>query len=361
MDHQSGRVQLTTEEVRVPPHGCGVGVLADVDPQAVAVTYSFDTTGWSAMASVTIRFAGTRLEGSGVPGDRFERKERIEGLHPRTGRVTVTARVQHLHPGRWRIIAEPVETDPRTPLPRTATITPTKFAPFAQGPGVRLYAWPALVGLGALVAIIMQAILISGAGLPTVPVIGLSLLGCLLGLAGGNTWYLVVNRRPAREFVSAGACIQGFLLTALAVVAVGGLLLHLPVGVILDLTAPGIFVGMAIGRPGCFLTGCCAGRPTVARWGLWSSDRRLGIRRIPVQLFEAGVALAVGVAGLVLVLATPAPFHGAVFVAAAAGYTLCRQFLFRLRSQSHTRLGRLITEAICAVLLLAVGAGYVLA
>ncbi|MGI8711504.1 MAG: prolipoprotein diacylglyceryl transferase family protein [Acidimicrobiales bacterium] len=214
--------------------------------------------------------------------------------------------------------------------------------------------------MGAVVAVILQALLVAREGLPVTSVVTLTVLACLLGYPGGKVWYLVVNRRPPREFIWAGACIQGFLLVALSVVSLGTLVLDLPAGAILDATAPGIFLGMAIGRPGCFLTGCCAGRPTLSRWGLWSSDRRLGIRRIPVQLYEAVVALTIGVAGLLLVLTVPTPFPGAVFVGAIAAYTFCRQFLFRLRSQSHTRAGRLITLAVCALLLLAVVAAYMI-
>lgn len=49
------------------------------------------------------------------------------------------------------------------------------------------------------------------------------------------------------------------------------------------------------GRPGRFFAGCCAGRPTASRSGLWSSDRVLAVRRIPVQLWEAATALLIGV------------------------------------------------------------------
>lgn len=122
----------------MPPHGCAGGLLADADPQAVAVTYSFDTRDWPEPGSIAIGFAGSRLEGTGEAGDGFERVERLEGLDARTGRVTVTARVQGLNHGRWRVIAGPVDTQPPRPLPRTATVTSTQFALLAQGPGVRL-------------------------------------------------------------------------------------------------------------------------------------------------------------------------------------------------------------------------------
>jgi len=333
-------------------------VLANADPQGLAPSYTFDTSDWVAPGSVAIGFAGTRLDGTGQPGDRFERVERLRDLDPRTGRVTITTRIQHLNPGPWRIIAGPVQTDPAHPLPHKAIVTATQLALLAQGPGVRLLAWPVLVGLGAVVAVIVQALLVERAGLSVATVVGLSVLGCLLGYPSGKAWFLVVNRRPPREFLAAGACIQGFLLIALAVVSLGATLLDVSAGIVLDATAPGIFLGMAIGRPGCFLTGCCAGRPTLSRWGLWSSDRRLGIRRVPVQLYEAVAALAIGIAGLLLVLAVTPPFPGAIFVGTIAAYTFCRQSLFRLRSQSHTRAGRLVTQTLCGAVLAALLAAF---
>lgn len=343
---------VVVEEEQVPPHTCVSSALEDAEPHGLAATYSFDTTGWTTTGPVTIGFVGTRLDGNGGPEDKFERTERLDGLGPATGKVTLTTRPGHVAPGRWRVVAGPVENPAGHPLPRKAIHTSTQFGLLTHGPGVRLFAWPALIGLGALVAIILQGLLAARADLPVLPMLALSGLGCLIGFLGGKVWWLVVNRRPVREFLTSGACIQGFLLVALAVLTAGALMLGISAGAVLDVTAPGIFLGMAIGRPGCFLTGCCVGRPTTSRWGLWSTDRRLGIRRIPVQLYEAAVALLIGVAGLVLVLGVTPPFPGAVFVGTTAAYTLARQFLFRLRTNTHTRLGRLVVQVIYGAILL---------
>lgn len=43
-------------------------------------------------------------------------------------------------------------------------------------------------------------------------------------------------------------------------------------------------LGMAIGRVGCFLRGCCYGMPTHVRWGVNFGD---GILRYPTQLMES--------------------------------------------------------------------------
>lgn len=358
-DRRAGKPpEVAVEEREVAVHNCATGVLARAEPQGLVATYTFDTSGWTTTGPLTIGFGGTRIDGSGAPSDRFERVERLEELGPRTGKVAITTRVGHVAPGRWRITAAPIENPASHPLPRKEVVASTQFALLAQGPGVRLFAWPALVGLGAVVAVIVQGLLAAKEDLPVAALFGLSLLGCLLGFFGGKLWFLAVNRRHPRTFLSSGSCIQGFLLAALGVLVAGAQVLGVSVSAVLDTTAPGILLGMAVGRPGCFLTGCCVGRPTYSRWGLWSSDRRLGIRRVPVQLYEAAVALLIGVAGLVLVLTVSPPFPGAVFVGTIAAYTLARQFLFRLRSNSHTRLGRLAVQAICGVTLLGVSFGY---
>ncbi|SFB62568.1 phosphatidylglycerol:prolipoprotein diacylglycerol transferase [Amycolatopsis marina] len=309
---------------------------------------------------MTVRFVGTRVgaEGTDDARDRFEQTERVDGLAAGTGPVALTTRVSGINAGEWRVTASPVTRPGATPavtgLSRRVITTKTVFGQLAQGPAVRLAAWPLLVGLGAVVAIALQALLAARVGINVAAVLAVSLVGCLLGFVGGKVWYLVLHRRHPRTFLTAGACIQGFLVVALGVIALGAALLRLPPGTLLDVTTPGVFFGMALGRPGCFLTGCCAGRPTSSRWGLRSSDRRLAIRRCPVQLLEATAALAIGVVSLALVLAAPPPLPGAIFVGSLAAYTFCRQLLFPFRTESRTSRGRTVTMVASGLVLVGV-------
>jgi phosphatidylglycerol:prolipoprotein diacylglycerol transferase len=339
---------LPVDEKQLPARGRAASFLDEAGPHAVAATYSFQPPAAGGPSDVAIRFVGMRKGVSGPPGprDQFERIERIAGLVPDGKQVSFTARVPNLNHGEWRVVAAPLEV-PGTPtdpaFTRRVIETRTQFAPLAYGPRVRVWAWPVLVGLGALVALVLQAVLAHRAGLSAPVLFGLSAVSSLLGFVGGKAWYLALHRKPLREFLDAGACIQGFLLVALGVLAGGSLLLGLPVGTVLDLTTPGIFFGVAIGRPGCFFTGCCAGRPTRHRWGLVSSDRRLTLRRFPVQLYEATAGLLLGLVSLSLLsLSTPA-VGGAVFVMSVAAYTLVRQLLFPLRTEPRTPVGRFLT------------------
>lgn len=341
-------------------------MIAEAEPQGLGATYWFDADPSAVPYSVTIRFSGTRIpaEGKSRADDRFERVERVDGITAGMGRIAVTTRAQGIRSGTWRVTATPVvqvgaQTDTTgtvlkpAALPRTVTTATTRLAPLVHGPGARPFLWPALVGLGTVVAITVQAALLARANLDVAAAVMISLVASVVGFLGAKFYYLALHRRHPRTFVTAGTCIQGFLLGAIGTLAIAAAVFRLPVGTFLDATTPGLFFAMAIGRPGCFFGGCCAGRPTDSRWALWSSDRRLGIRRYPVQLVEAAVALLLGVATLALVLAMQPPVGGAVFTGAVAAYTFIRQLLFPLRADPRTPRGRALTMAGCAAVIVA--------
>jgi phosphatidylglycerol:prolipoprotein diacylglycerol transferase len=60
-----------------------------------------------------------------------------------------------------------------------------------------------------------------------------------------------------------------------------------------DVLAPGLALGQALGRMGCFLNGCCYGRVDAEHGMLFPAvDAQL---HLPVQLYEAGLCLALAV------------------------------------------------------------------
>src|SRR5438046_9251951 len=128
-----------------------------------------------------------------------------------------------------------------------------------------------------------------------------------------------------------GGGIQGLITGGTLAAAILLVVLDVPAGVFLDVTAPGLLFAMAVGRVGCFFAGCCGGPPTASRWGVWSSNQRVGARRIPTQLLESALALSLGLLALGAVLGH-GPAGGAFFAAALAAYTLGRQGLLRLRA-----------------------------
>jgi phosphatidylglycerol:prolipoprotein diacylglycerol transferase len=174
------------------------------------------------------------------------------------------------------------------------------------------------------------------------------------GTVGASVRYLLSHRGGPVRIHAAGMSFQGFLIGFLVSLTVGSSLSGLDLGLVLDLTAPGLLFGLGIGRLGCIFSGCCAGRPTASRWGLWSSDRDIGLRRIPVQLLESGLAGVAGAGALLLIALVELPYTGMVFVGTTAAYILGRQLLFALRDRPRpTDYGRLVTMFASAAALLA--------
>lgn len=79
-----------------------------------------------------------------------------------------------------------------------------------------------------------------------------------------------------------------------------------------------------------------------------------GLRRIPTQLLESGLALVDGGAATTVAIVDAASPPGLVFAAAIGAYTLGRQLLFPLRDPPrNTASGRIATLALAAAELVA--------
>lgn len=346
---------------RSPATSC-TDEISQVEPLGLAVTY-WGVGGADAEPShdVAIRFTGSRVEVEGHASTEkvgFDRTLVVKSRPAAGGRFAATTRIQGIASGEWEVSAHRIDDGAEgTERRHQSTVLTARTALLSHGPAVRVWSWPALVAAGAVVALILQGLLLSRTATNVAAAVSISVLSCVLGYVGAKVWYSVLHRRPVRAFIRAGACIQGFLLVALGTLTIGGALGGMDVGAVLDATTPGLFLGMAIGRPGCFLAGCCSGRPTRSRWGLFSSDRTLATRRIPVQLYEAAAALLIAGVALAVVLQVDLPVGGLVFLGSIAAYTLVRQGLFLFRVDAHTRRGRLTVSLICCAVLVGVIAG----
>lgn len=350
---------VTAEVLQITAFGCGA--LAEAEPHGLGLTYWADAPEDGPSTQLNVRFVGRRLHPDGGPGanDTFIVDAAVDPVLPGVGRIAVTAHALDLVPGEWQVSATAsfgVAPGPVQRLPRGAAVGTTVFAPVVRvrAPGVRLGAWPAMVALGALVGVSTQAFLASGTGLPAMRLLAISVAACLLGVIGAKLYYLLTHREEKRSLLTVGMSLQGFVLAAITTVVVGSILGGLPLGQVLDVTAPGLLLGAAIGRLGCFFGGCCAGRPTASRWGLWSSNRSVGIRRIPVQLMDSAIAGILGLLAFVLVITAGPSTTAGVFLTTIAAYMFARQLLFPLRDlPRRTAHGRVVMLVLTGAVVLA--------
>lgn len=376
------RAPQTAARVGVGSSTSAAAATENDEPQALVVTYSFDSGEGGEPYDAVVRLTGRRIGVTGVPrrGDTFSQDETVAGVIPGTGPVALTVWLYGLRPGEWSVDARLIHgpaTDrlARRPRPgsspRIARATwswrrwalapaperPVKtrwalLAPLAGQPAVVPGIYTALAVVGFAVALALQAAILARDGIPVGSPLAASLIAIAAGLIGAKAWYAVLH--PDESLIKGGWAVDGFLVVF---PLVGALMLYawdLPIGQVFDASTPGIFFAVALGRVGCFLTGCCAGRCTAARWGIWSSDRRVGARRVPTQLLESGAGLAIGVVSLAIVLGGELPVAGAVFVFAFALYAVIRQVLLRLRAERRKSQRTLPATAAAAGLVLVV-------
>ncbi len=137
----------------------------------------------------------------------------------------------------------------------------------------------------------------------------LGILAIFAAIVGAKLFLLIDDwsyySRHLGEFFSlvtlrAGGVFYGGLLAAIAASAWYIRRNRMPVLPTCDVFAPGVALGHAIGRLGCFAAGCCYGKPTTLPWGVtftnplatFYSQTPLNVPLHPTQLYEAAVEVA---------------------------------------------------------------------
>ena len=94
-----------------------------------------------------------------------------------------------------------------------------------------------------------------------------------------------------------GLTLYGGIVTGTVAGLIAARQLGLPMWVVADALTPSLALGTAFGRVGCFLNGCCYGRPTRLPWGVvFPADSFAGLEFgstpvHPAQLYAAGAGL----------------------------------------------------------------------
>ena len=190
-----------------------------------------------------------------------------------------------------------------------------------------VYSYGLLLALAYLLGLQMALVRARRRGMDSTRIMDLGIWIIISALIGAKLMLLIVDwdyfSRNPRELISlaqSGGVFYGGLILAL-IVALWYMWRHrMAIWATCDVFAPGIALGHVIGRVGCFLAGCCYGRPTDVPWAVRFTDpfasanvgTPLHIDLHPTQLYEAGAELLI----LGLLLGTERmgrPFPGRTF------------------------------------------------
>jgi phosphatidylglycerol---prolipoprotein diacylglyceryl transferase len=177
-----------------------------------------------------------------------------------------------------------------------------------QSRAFTIYTYGVLVATGVLIGVWLAARDAPRLGLPPVKIWNLCIYGIMVALVASKLWLIFSDwsyyaANPGEVFSAAtlesggtfyGGVIGGILWTLFYTRRE-----KLPLLSTFDVCAAPLALGHGIGRVGCFMAGCCFGKPTSLPWGVTFTSQvaarisgtPLNVPLHPTQLYEAAAEL----------------------------------------------------------------------
>jgi phosphatidylglycerol---prolipoprotein diacylglyceryl transferase len=211
---------------------------------------------------------------------------------------------------------------------------------FEYGP-IKLYSYGLFLALAFLSAIFIGSREARRLGLPVEKFFDLCFWVVVAALAGSRLLYVILDPRPYLEHPlqifalwTGGLDFQGGLFLALAAAVYYIRRHHLAWRPTLDALALGLPFGQFMGRIGCFMAGCCYGKPSNLPWAVtFTNPNTLCPIKVPVhptQLYEGFLDL--GIFGLLFLFKGRKRYDGQMVLAYFSLAGLVRFFVEFFRS-----------------------------
>ena len=194
------------------------------------------------------------------------------------------------------------------------------------------------LALGMLLALFTASRLAARDGLKKERIYDLGLWVLVGGLVGSKLLMFFVEPDVqvfTLDFLRSGGVFYGGLIGGFLAVAILVPLYKLPFWKVADAFAPGVALGQAFGRQGCFAAGCCWGKPTDSIFGVHFTQLGHEYTGVPItgidgsavhlhptQLYESFIMLAVF--GLLVYLHRHKKFDGQILIIYGILYSLIR-------------------------------------
>ena len=223
--------------------------------------------------------------------------------------------------------------------PKLFTVTIPSFAALGHtfGGPVTLHTYGFLLAVAFLAGLFVVSSQAKKAGMDPARLTDMAVWLLIAGLVGAKVLLVAVdwrfylrNTRELWSIFQSGGVFYGGLLGGIAVAIFFVWRYKLPGWATADVLAPGVVVGQAIGRLGCFAAGCCFGKPASVPWAVTFTDvyaaRQVGTPMDtalhPTQIYESLACFLIFF--FLLWLAPRKSFHGQVVLTYAVLYSSFR-------------------------------------
>jgi phosphatidylglycerol---prolipoprotein diacylglyceryl transferase len=213
------------------------------------------------------------------------------------------------------------------------------------------------LAVGMLLALIVASRLATRDGLSKDRIYDLGLWTLVGGLVGSKILMYFVEpdvQLLSLDFLRSGGVFYGGLIGGFLAFVLCARIYKLPFWKVADAFVPGLALGQAFGRQGCFSAGCCWGKPTMLPWGVHFTEAGHEYTGVPIvygdgsacylhptQLYESFIMLAVF--GVLFYLHRRKKFDGQVLIAYGIIYAIVRFSIEFLRDDPRGDLFGLTT------------------
>jgi phosphatidylglycerol:prolipoprotein diacylglycerol transferase len=218
-----------------------------------------------------------------------------------------------------------------------------------------IYSYGLMIAIGIVVGLFLARRQAAREGINPDKIIDISFYALVAALIGSRLLFVLMNLgeytdNPLDIFKiwEGGVVFYGGLIPAVAIGIWYIKRLNLPLWQVSDIFAPSVAIGHAFGRIGCFLAGCCYGKPSSLPWAVTFTDPRSlaekGIPLHPTQLYSSLGLFAIF--AFLVFLRRKKAFHGELFWSYTLAYSIFRFFIEFLRGDPRgSCLGGLLSSA----------------
>ena len=214
---------------------------------------------------------------------------------------------------------------------------------FSIGP-LTIHTYGLFVAVGFTVAILVTLKTGKARGIRSEQVMDMGVIMILCAIIGSRLTYVLINFSHYKDrpidilrIWEGGLVFSGGLLAVVLAMTWYLKRHNLSFWKMGDLWAPAIAIGQAIGRIGCFMAGCCYGKPTDLKWGVVFTHPQslapLNTSLHPAQLYSALAGFIIFV--VLMALNARKQFEGQVFIWFLILHSTARLFIERFRGDER--------------------------
>ena len=233
---------------------------------------------------------------------------------------------------------------------------------FSIGP-FTLHTYGLFVAVGFLVGLMVTIRIGKGQGITPQQTMDMGFLMIVAAIVGSRLLYILMNlgyyaQRPMDilKLWQGGLVFSGGVVCVILSVLWYTRRHQLSFWKMADMWAPAMAIGQGIGRIGCFMAGCCYGKPTGSDWGMVFTNPHslapLNIPLHPTQLYSSVSNFIIFF--VLLLLHRKKAFDGQVFLWLLVLHSTARLFVERFRGDDRGMVfqsGMTVTQLVTLVIL----------